>query len=233
MRKKKSLPNQQYQLQRLCAALQYNFNNIDLLEEALTHRSKQAKNNERLEYLGDSILGFVIAEHLFHLFPRATEGQLSRCCSKLVKGETLAKLAKALQLGDYLLLGPGELKSGGYRRNSTLADAYEAIIGAIYIDGGLVNAQAFLTSQFDALLNNLSLDDTLKDPKTELQEYLQSRKKSLPIYTIIETAGSDHEQVFTVQCAVDGLDTPTEGAGTNRRKAEQAAARRALELVKK
>ena len=220
------------QLQRLCKALRYEFSNIELLEEALTHRSKHAKNNERLEYLGDSILGFLIAKFLYEMFPTATEGELSRCRSKLVKGDTLAKLAKVLNLGDFLLLGPGELKSGGFRRNSTLADAFEAVVGAIYLDGGMQSADAFVAHHFADLLDNMSLDDTLKDPKTQLQEFLQARKQALPEYTVVCTVGNDHEQVFQVQCLVQGLARPTVGEGSSRRKAEQEAARLALELIK-
>lgn len=232
LRKKKSNPNQQRQLLRFCKALRYEFHNLDILEEALTHRSKHAINNERLEYLGDAILGFLIAKRLYTLFPNATEGELSRCRSKLVKGDTLAKLAKALNLGEYILLGPGELKSGGFRRNSTLADTFEAIIGAIYIDGGLENAQSFIDLQFDELLNSINLDETLKDPKTQLQELLQSRKQPLPVYDVVSTSGSDHEQIFIVRCGVEGLSEQVLGEGKSRRKAEQAAARKALELVK-
>ncbi|KPJ94612.1 MAG: hypothetical protein AMJ53_04885 [Gammaproteobacteria bacterium SG8_11] len=231
MPKKVTRHGDQRQLQRLCKKLQYDFNDLDLLEEALTHRSKQAKNNERLEYLGDSILGFLVAKQLYEMFPTATEGELSRCRSKLVKGETLAKLAKALDLGEFLLLGAGEMKSGGFRRNSTLADAFEAIIGAIYIDGGMQNAEAFVTCQFNVLLDNMSLDETHKDPKTQLQEWLQARKQPLPQYNVVATVGNDHDQVFRVQCLVEGL-TPTTGEGTSRRKAEQAAARMALELIR-
>jgi ribonuclease-3 len=185
-----------------------------------------------LEYLGDSILGFLIAKRLFEQFPGATEGELSRCRSKLVKGETLAKLAKVLNLGDFLMLGPGELKSGGYRRNSTLADAFEAVIGAIYLDGGMQSADNFVVRQFAQLLEDISLDDTLKDPKTQLQEFLQARRQALPEYKVISTSGSDHEQLFQVQCVVEGLAHPTLGQGSSRRKAEQAAALQALERIK-
>lgn len=231
MPKKVTRQSDQRQLQRLHKTLHYEFKNVDLLQEALTHRSKHAKNNERLEYLGDSILGFLIAKRLFEMFPSATEGELSRCRSKLVKGDTLAELARTLNLGDFLLLGTGELKSGGFRRNSTLADAFEAIIGAIYIDGGMQSADAFVVRQFAGLLDNMSLDDTHKDPKTQLQEYLQARKQPLPEYSVVSTIGSDHEQVFQVQCVVQGLSRPAVGKGTSRRKAEQAAAQMALELM--
>ncbi len=232
MPKKITRQSDQHELQRLCKTLHYEFKNVDLLEEALTHRSKHAKNNERLEYLGDSILGFLIAKHLFEMFPTASEGELSRCRSKLVKGETLAKLAKALNLGDYLLLGAGELKSGGFRRNSTLADAFEAVIGAIFMDGGMPSADTFVAYQFAELLDGMSLDDTHKDPKTQLQELLQARKQPLPEYNVISTIGSDHDQIFQVQCVVQELPRPTMGEGTSRRKAEQAAARLALDLIK-
>jgi ribonuclease-3 len=208
--------------------LDYQFNDIDLLREALTHRSKQGKNNERLEYLGDAIVGFLVAEQLFLAFPTATEGQLSRSRSKLVKGETLAKLARNLNMGDYLRLGPGEMKSGGYRRNSTLADAYEAVIGALYLDGGVEVARRFVVQQFTPLIRSINLSDSLKDSKTKLQEWLQSQKRSLPVYTVINTDGGDHEQIFKVQCEVEGLDIPTIGEGASRRKAEQAAAKQAL-----
>lgn len=224
--------NDQRQLQQLCKVLHYEFRNMDLLEEALTHRSRQGKNNERLEYLGDSILGFIVAKRLFDRFPDATEGELSRCRSKLVKGDTLAKLARTLNLGDFLLLGPGELKSGGYRRNSTLADAFEAIIGAVYLDGGMPSADAFVDGQFGQLLDSINLDETLKDPKTQLQEYLQARKQALPEYNVVGTSGTDHAQVFKVQCVVEVLSNPTLGEGSSRRKAEQEAARQALELIK-
>jgi len=225
-------PRQFQELLRLCKTLQYEFNDFSLLYEALTHRSKHVKNNERLEYLGDSILGFLVAKLLFELFPSATEGELSRCRSKLVKGDTLAKLARGLKLGDYLLLGPGEMKSGGFRRNSTLADAFEAIVGAIYLDGGLEITERFISTQFAELLNSINLDETLKDPKTQLQELLQARKQPLPQYNVVLTTGNDHEQVFKVQCLVEGLPSPTTGEGSSRRKAEQAAARSALDIIR-
>ena len=218
-------------LQQLMKQLGYRFNNLAWLEESLTHRSKHSNNNERLEYLGDSILGFVIAELLFLKFPQATEGKLSRSRSKLVKGETLSVLARHLELGEYLSLGPGELKSGGFRRNSTLADAFEALVGAIYLDGGMDAVKPFVCNQYDSLLANLNIDDSLKDPKTQLQEFLQSRKLDLPEYTILSTEGSVHEQVFEVECKVRGLSHTSRGSGTSRRKAEQAAARLMLEAI--
>lgn len=233
MAKKKKLSVDLKKLQRLSKSIDYEFNDVALLQEALTHRSFHAKNNERLEYLGDSILGFLIAERLYRMFPEATEGQLSRSRSKLVKGDTLATIARNLQLGEYLLLGPGELKSGGFRRASTLADAFEALVGAIYVDGGLQQTRVFVDSQFENLLNAIDLAESLKDPKTILQELLQSKKLALPVYTIVETSGSDHEQFFTVQCEVQGLEEVFAGEGTSRRKAEQAAAKKALKKVQK
>jgi len=220
--------------QKLAKILNYQFENQDLLQEALTHRSKNSKNNnERLEFLGDSILGFVIAAELFVLFPSATEGELSRCRARLVKGETLAELARKLNIGEYLILGPGEMKSGGYRRDSTLADALEAIIGAIYIDSDLQSATRFVLHIYEKLLKTISNDDSKKDPKTMLQEFLQSRQLPLPVYTIISTEGNLHEQIFTVECAVDALGNKLLGKGSSRRKAEQESAKNALKQLAK
>jgi ribonuclease-3 len=211
----------------------YSFRDVSLLTAALTHRSKHVLNNERLEFLGDSILGFVIADELFRRFPKASEGELSRSRARLVKGDTLAKLARSLALGDYLQLGPGELKSGGYRRNSILADAFEALIGAIFVDGGLEQASAFIMRNYSSLLETLSIEeDAAKDPKTCLQEYLQGRKMALPEYDVTATAGSAHQQTFTVACRVEKYGVETEGVGNSRRKAEQASAEAALKLLK-
>ena len=220
--------------QKLAKILNYQFENQALLQEALTHRSKKSKNNnERLEFLGDSILGFVIAAELFGLFPSATEGELSRCRARLVKGETLAELARKLNIGEYLLLGPGEMKSGGCRRESTLADGLEAIIGAIYMDSGLQSATRFVLHIYKKLLKTISIDDSKKDPKTLLQELLQSRQLPLPVYTIISTEGNLHEQIFTIECDVDALGGKALGRGSSRRKAEQESAKNALkQLVK-
>lgn len=219
-------------IQKLAEILNYQFHDPSLLLEALTHRSKKPKkNNERLEFLGDSILGFIIAARLYCQFPRAAEGELSRCRARLVKGETLASLARKLNLGDYLLLGPGELKSGGHRRNSTLADALEAIIGAIYLDSDLISTQQFIIQIYDELLESLSIDDTRKDPKTQLQEFLQARKLPLPIYSIVSTEGNLHEQIFTIECLVDGLSFKALGKGASRRKAEQESAKNALKQL--
>lgn len=216
---------------KLALKLDYQFADPSLLETALTHRSKHSINNERLEFLGDSVLGFVIAAQLFRQFPKGKEGQLSRARATLVKGETLAKLGRQLELGNYLYMGPGELKSGGYRRNSILADAMEAIVGAVYLDGGIEAAEKLILCLFAEHLQNLTLEEVSKDPKTRLQEFLQSKKLSLPKYKVVATHGSDHEQQFEVTCTTESLNQPTHGTGNSRRKAEQNAATRALELL--
>ena len=208
----------QDQLQALVRKCQYEFQDTSLLTAALTHRSKHSVNNERLEFLGDAILGFVIADELYRRFPAAAEA--------------LAKLARRLELGDYLQLGPGELKSGGYRRNSILADAYEAIIGAIYLDGGLEQARAFILLNCQETLSTLSIDDAAKDAKTQLQEFLQARRLDLPTYEVVSTSGSAHQQTFTVSCRVEHFSVNTEAEGNSRRKAEQSAASVALSLIK-
>ncbi len=213
---------------RLEAALGYRFRHPALLETALTHRSAGRRNNERLEFLGDAILGFVISEALYQRFPEASEGQLSRMRASLVKGETLADIARDLDLGEYLILGSGELKSGGYRRESTLADAVEALIGAIYQDSGLEAAREFVLRHLGERIGELDPAGILKDPKTRLQEYLQARGQPLPRYRVTAIRGKTHDQVFEVACHVEGLDEPTRGTGSNRRKAEQAAAAAAL-----
>jgi len=215
----------------LSKKLNHKFSDLSLLSEAITHRSKQSKNNERLEFLGDSVLGYVISSELFRRFPDALEGALTRGRAALVKGETLAELAFDLELGDYLQLGPGELKSGGFRRNSILADAMEAIIGAIYLDGGLEAAREYVLSLFEKKLAVLSLDKVSKDPKTQLQEQLQAVKKPLPVYEVVATTGSDHEQVFEVKCKVAGLSRSVKGVGRSRRKAEQEAAKKMLKII--
>ena len=212
--------------------IDYNFKDVSLLEKALTHRSKGTNNNERLEFLGDAILGFVVAEVLYSKFDQATEGQLSRFRASLVKKETLAVLARELSLGDYLLLGSGELKSGGFRRDSILADSMEAILGAMYLDGGIENTTLLIKLCLKDRLDNLSLEGAdSKDPKTSLQEYLQGRGFSLPKYEVIATFGDEHNQSFEVNCFVTGLDEPIKGSGTSRRRAEQAAAQKAIERL--
>lgn len=222
------------QLGQLQQALAYQFKDINLLSQALTHRSKGSTNNERLEFLGDAILGFVAADLLYSQFQQSPEGHLSRFRASLVKKETLAAIAREFSLGDYLRLGSGELKSGGFRRDSILADAMEAIFGAMYLDGGLDNVCKLIERCLSSRLDKLSAESDMKDPKTRLQEYLQARRLELPDYTVTETLGDDHEQEFEVQCKVTGLSQPIKGVGSSRRKAEQAAAKQALEsLLKK
>lgn len=218
-------------LDKLLRKLQYQFRDVALLEQALTHRSVGGQNNERLEFLGDSILSFVIAERLFQQFPVESEGVLSRLRASLVKGETLAELARDLDLGDYLSLGQGEMKSGGFRRASILADAFEAIIGAVYLDSDLDEVRSLLLRLFASRLNKISPKANIKDPKTRLQEYLQGRKMDLPIYELVSLEGEAHEQQFVVSCQINSGDSQAEGEGSSRRKAEQAAAEKVLELL--
>ena len=209
----------------------YTFQNPENLNLALTHRSASKKHNERLEFLGDAVLGMVIAKALFIQFPKQPEGNLTRMRATLVKGETLAELAKEFELGDLLKLGPGELKSGGFRRASILADAVEAIIGAIYLEAGLETVEPLLLNWYASRLKKLDPDLHLKDDKTRLQEYLQGRKLPLPDYQVVDIGGKAHDQTFTVECRVTGLKKPLMGRGNSRRKAEQKAARLALEKL--
>lgn len=218
-------------LDKLSLALNYEFRDPSLLEKALTHSSMGKNNNERLEFLGDSILGWVIAEALFQRFPHAKEGELSRLRAGLVKGVTLAEIAREFKLGDYLRLGQGELKSGGHRRESTLADAVEAIIGAVFLDSDIETCKRQVLSWFCERIDKLSLKDDLKDSKTRLQEYLQARKQALPKYEITATYGKEHEQVFEVVCRVPMLQDPQTGVGNSRRQAEQNAAGKVLKVL--
>lgn len=200
------------------------FSNPDLLVQALTHRSLGSGHNERLEFLGDALLGVVIAAELFARHPHATEGQLTRMRATLVRRETLASLAREHELGDYLRLGLGELKSGGYRRDSVLADTLEAVFGAFYLDTDFEHAQALMLALYATRLDALSDAQFLKDPKTRLQEFLQGRGEPLPEYTVIEVVGKDHDCHYTVACRVARLDAAVIGTGSSRRKAEQDAA---------
>lgn len=198
---------------------------------ALTHRSFSAKNNERLEFLGDSILGFVIAEQLYERFPTAPEGVLSRLRANLVNQSSLAELARQHQMGHYLLLGSGELKSGGFRRDSILSDALEAVIAALFIDQGIAACQRWITQLFAEKLQNLSLDNWQKDPKTQLQELMQAKKLDLPEYELITMSGLAHEQTFQVRCTVPLIKKAAIGMGISRKKAEQAAAEQMLQFL--
>ncbi|SHJ92774.1 ribonuclease III [Halomonas caseinilytica] len=211
----------------------HRFSQPELLELAMTHRSYGGRNNERLEFLGDSIVNFVIAEDLFQRFPQAREGQLSRLRARLVKGQTLAELAREMEFGECLRLGSGEMKSGGHRRDSILADAVEAVIGAIYLDAGMDTARTRVLSWFAERLETINLQDTQKDPKTRLQEFLQSRQVALPRYEVISVEGEAHAQTFTVECHVEMLEEHTLGIGSSRRHAEQQAAEQALTQLEK
>ena len=212
-------------------SLGYRFQDPGLLQAAVTHRSAGSYNNERLEFLGDAVLGYVIAEWLYTQFPRASEGQLSRLRATLVKKETLAGIARELKVGDYLSLGSGELKSGGFRRDSILADALEAILGGIVMDSGFEACRSSIQCLFADRVSRLSADDELKDPKTRLQEYLQSRKLELPGYEVMEVTGQAHSQQFVIECRVKGTQQPCRGKGSSRRRAEQAAAESMLALL--
>ncbi|MCG7982412.1 MAG: ribonuclease III [Candidatus Thiodiazotropha lotti] len=215
-------------INKFCRDLGYTFNQQELIEQALTHRSAGGKNNERLEYLGDSILGFVIADALFSHFSKASEGQLSRLRSVLVKRDTLAQVAREFELGDYLKLGQGELRSGGQSRDSILADSFEAVLAAVYLDGGYEATRSVILKIFTPRLIALSPENQQKDPKTQLQEYLQAKKVSLPSYTILDVSGDPHTQHFKVECVVEDLQKKSKGEGHSRRKAEQDAASQML-----
>lgn len=215
----------------LAKKLGFSFNQPQLFKTALTHRSVGATNNERLEYLGDSVLGFVIAQKLYEQFPGAGEGALSRLRASLVNQTSLAELARQYHLGDYLILGPGELKSGGYRRDSILSDALEAIMGALLLDQGIDVCRAWILQIFADKLVALQGDSWNKDPKTRLQELMQARRKELPVYELIGMSGADHAQSFEVSCRVEITPQTTTGSGISRKKAEQAAAENMLILL--
>lgn len=215
-------------LARLVEQLGLCFSDITLLQTALTHRSYGQPHNERLEFLGDGVLNCVIAAELFQRFPNLPEGDLSRLRAHLVRQDTLHQLAMAASLGEYLRLGEGEMKSGGQSRPSMLADAFEAIVGAVYLDGGFPAAQAFVAGQFQNLLAELDPAKTLKDPKTRLQEWLQARKYVLPKYAVQETTGAAHAQQFAVRCELTKPKLSSLGLGNSRRIAEQDAAAQLL-----
>jgi len=217
--------------EQLSRKLGYVFNNPHLLKVALTHRSNNEENNERMEFFGDSIVNMIIAEALYNQFPRAHEGDLSRWRATLINRETLGELGRQFELGHYLHLGLGELKSGGAERPSILSCAMEAIIAAIYLDGGFNATRECILRWYKPLLTTLSAAPTHKDPKTQLQEYLQSRHFPLPIYDVISVEGEAHNQVFVVNCIVQ--ETKMTGKGTSRRRAEQEAAANMLEVIKK
>ena len=211
--------------------LQYKFKDVGLFHRALTHRSATGANNERLEFLGDAVLDLVISEAVFDARPAAQEGDLSKLRSSLVKDTTLAALASDLGIGAYLVLGSGEQKSGGHRRESILADALEAIFGAVYLDSGIETARQMIRSVFETRLKELPDAKDLRDPKTRLQEWLQSRGMALPDYQLANVTGKAHKQRCEVSCSVTGVSEPTRGVSTSRRKAELQAAARMLEAL--
>ena len=220
-------------LSNLEKAIDYKFKDETLLDIALTHRSIGQGNNERLEYLGDAALGFIIADEIFRKFPQATEGELTRLRALLVKGETLAMLGRELNLGDYIKLGPGERKSGGWRRDSILANTLEALIGAVYLDADVEACRKCVNSLYRQLLSEVSPDKLNKDPKTTLQELLQSRKQELPVYYVISESGEAHERLFKIECLIKKQDISVQAEGRSKRVAEQSAAGKALLILKK
>ncbi len=203
----------------------------DTFVRAITHRSAEGKHNERMEFLGDSVLGLIITTELYKKMPRASEGYLSRLRASLVNENALAGIAQDLALGEFLRLGPGELKSGGYRRKSILADAFEALIGCIYLERGLETAYNFVVTTFGERLKNLPSENELKDPKSRLQEFLQSRGYDLPDYNLLDVQGEAHKQTFTAECIIKSMNIHTQGVASSRRKAEQEAANLAFQQV--
>jgi ribonuclease-3 len=216
---------------RLVRLINYDFQQESLLTQALTHRSYSGINNERLEFLGDGVLNCVMASQLYQRYPKLPEGDLSRLRAHLVKEPTLGEIARALNLGDSLRLGEGEMKSAGWRRPSVLADALEAIIGAVFVDGGFSAAEALVVRLYAPLLDQLDPKSIAKDPKTLLQEFLQGRKVDLPEYVVLATEGEAHCQIFRVECYIAKLGIRTQGEGTSRRVAEQQAAQLAYQKV--
>ena len=219
-------------MEKLQQKLNYQFKDLSLLELALTHRSMGKKNNERLEFLGDSILGLVISRELYKRFKQIEEGKLSRLRSHLVRGQTLAKFGFALELADVLILGSGELKSGGYRRESIQADAVEAIFGAILLDSDLETINTVILDLYQERLNAIDPKNSLKDPKTKLQEYLQKHNNALPKYELIKTIGMDHNAVFTVNCFLQDQNIQTSQNAKSLKRAEQSCAQVLLEKLK-
>lgn len=219
--------------EKLQRVLDYQFNDPGLLTQALTHRSFSDTHNERLEFLGDSILNFVIAEALYQLFPDVTEGDLSRLRAKLVRRQTLAEVAREIELGDYLTMGSGEMKSGGRNRSSTLADALEAVIGAVLIDSDMNRAADLIRTLFQTRLENLSEADLQKDAKTRLQEFLQGRGEPVPDYVLIGSSGKSPNQEFEVEVRSNHLGDPVRAKGSSIRRAEQHGAELALKRLER
>lgn len=219
--------------EELSRKLGYHFTQPKLLKTALTHRSSSDENNERLEFLGDSIVNLIIAEALYHQFPHAQEGELSRLRASLINRETLGNLGRHFDLGRYLILGPGELKSGGSERLSIISCGMEAIIGAIYLDGGFDITRESVLKWYEPWLQAVNQLRGQKDPKTSLQEYLQSQRLALPIYVVEAVEGEAHDQKFVVSCHIEGIQETSIGRGTSRRRAEQDAAESMLGILKK
>ena len=217
----------------LSSTLKYCFTNTELLQQALTHRSYSANNNERLEFLGDGVLNFIIAHQLYSRFPNLPEGDLSRLRAQLVREETLAAIAIKLNIGEQLKLGEGELKSGGWKRPSVLSDAIEALFGAAYLDGGFVAAELLVLQLYAEFLDKIDPKFIGKDAKSLLQEYLQGKKIELPCYEVTEIMGEAHAHTFKVSCQIAKLNIITNGVGSSRRNAEQQAAEAAFELIAK
>jgi ribonuclease-3 len=213
------------------AELGYEARDAGLFRAAFTHRSAPGPNNERLEFLGDAVLNLVVAHHLYAAFPEATEGDLSRLRARIVSAEPLAEVAAALKLGEALQLGSGELKTGGFRRQSILADAFEAVCGALYLDGGLQVAEEIIARLLEPRIEALPAPHELKDAKTRLQECLQSRGITLPRYRVERVEGEAHAQIFHVSCEVPALRLSAAGSGSSRRRAEQEAAERILSAM--
>lgn len=223
--------NTQNSIERLQSQIDYKFANPALLELALTHRSFASQNNERLEFLGDSIVNFVVAAELYLRYPKFSEGKLTRMRSQLVCGEMLAEVAKENNLGDFLQFGTGEKKSGGHQRRSILADTVEAIIGAVYLDAELETVRKIILRWLAEKFEIVAAKKTVKDPKTRLQELMQSKKLPLPDYTIIKIEGKQHDQIFHVECKIEELDQTTVGVGDTRRQAEKIAAEELLKIL--
>ncbi len=209
----------------------YSFADSGLLKQALTHRSHGSPNNERLEFLGDSVLNCVVADRLFRAFPKLSEGELSRLRANLVNQQSLCELALKLDIGSCLLLGEGEIRSSGNRRPSILADAMEAVFGAIFLDGGFDSASKVIGSLYEKAIGEIDLNAQIKDPKTRLQEYLQGKKIALPRYHVMETSGEAHRQRFLVECSIPELEIRSKGEGVSRRSAEQSAALEAFRIA--
>lgn len=219
-------------LSTLCENLGYQFNDLQLLELALTHRSYGVLNNERLEFLGDGVLNFITTEHLYKEFTNLSEGGLSRLRANLVNGEVLATLAIELNISDYLRLGAGEMKSGGPHRRSILSNTMEAVIGAIFLDGGIDACRERIYDWYEARFNSITEEGVKKDPKSSLQEYVQSKKMAMPYYEVLAIEGKEHNQNFRVRCRIPDTSKSALGCGTSRRRAEQEAAQKLLTILK-